>query len=272
MASTKCPFCDNPIVLKGQLSGDLKPDYVLPFKLDKKAAKSAFEKHLMGKKLLPKEFKDKNKIDEIKGLYVPFWLFDTELDASVLYNGENKSSWRSGDYIYTKTDYYDILREGSIAFENIPVDGSSKMPDELMESLEPFDFSQAVPFNAGYLAGYAADRYDVDANSSINNINHRVRTSAEVAFRKTVNGFGYVGVDQSYIQLKNSKVKYALYPVWIMNVTWNNEKYTFAMNGQSGKFVGDLPVDPKAKKALFFKWFGTFSAIGAVITAVMSFL
>ncbi len=31
-------------------------------------------------------------------------------------------------------------------FQHIPVDGSSKMPDDLMESIEPFDFSEAVDF------------------------------------------------------------------------------------------------------------------------------
>lgn len=272
MASTKCPFCDNPIVMTGQLSGDLRPDYVLPFKLDKKAAKSAFESHLLNKKLLPKEFRDRNKIDEIKGIYVPFWLFDTELDASIIYNAEHVQKWRSGDYEYKKTDYYDALREGRVAFDNIPVDGSSKMPDDLMESLEPFHFSEAVPFNPGYLAGYAADRYDVDAQSSIENINHRVRTSAEQAFRKTVLGYSYVGVKQSFIQLRNNAVKYVLYPVWLLNVTWNGQKYTFAMNGQTGKFVGNLPLDKKAKRAMFFKWTGIFAGIGAVAAALLMIL
>lgn len=272
MASTKCPFCDNPIVMTGQISGDLKPDYVLPFKLDKKDAKSAFEKHLLDKKLLPKEFRDKNKIDEIKGIYVPFWLFDTELDTAIVYNAENVKKWRSGDYVYTKTDYFDVLREGSIAFENIPVDGSSKMPDDLMESLEPFDFKEAVPFNPGYLAGYAADRYDVDAQSSIGNINTRVRQSAENAFKKTVSGYSYVAVKQSFVQLKNNTVKYALYPVWFLNVTWNGEKYTFAMNGQTGKFVGNLPIDKKAKRSMFMKWTGIFAVIGAIATAIAMIL
>lgn len=272
MASTKCPFCNNPIVMVGQFSGDLKPDYILPFKVDKAAAKSAFEKHLLGKKLLPKEFRDRNRINEIKGIYVPFWLFDTELDASIIYRAEDIKHWKTGDYEYTKTDYYDVVREGELAFENIPVDGSSKMPDELMESLEPFDFSEAVPFNPGYLAGYAADRYDVDAESSIEHINQRVRTSAENAFAKTVERFEHVTVKDSFIQLNNNTVKYALYPVWLLNVTWNDKKYTFAMNGQSGKFVGDLPIDKKAKRALLFKWFGIFAAVSAALSGLIAIL
>ena len=84
-AATACPFCGNPVVMMGQFSGALKPDLVIPFKLDKKAAKAGLMKHLTGKRLLPKIFKDQNHIDEIKGVYVPFWLFDTDVDAQVRY-------------------------------------------------------------------------------------------------------------------------------------------------------------------------------------------
>ena len=70
-AASKCPYCDNPVVMSGSFSGALKPDYVIPFKFDKNAAKAALNKHLEGRKLLPKVFKDQNHIDEIKGVYVP---------------------------------------------------------------------------------------------------------------------------------------------------------------------------------------------------------
>ena len=63
-AASKCPYCDNPVVMSGNFSGDLKPDYVIPFKFDKEAAKKALNKHLEGRKLLPKVFKDQNHIDE----------------------------------------------------------------------------------------------------------------------------------------------------------------------------------------------------------------
>ena len=82
-AATACPFCGNPVVMMGQFVGALRPDYVIPFKLDKKAAKAALMKHYGSKRLLPKVFKDQNHIDEVKGVYVPFWLFDTDVDAQV---------------------------------------------------------------------------------------------------------------------------------------------------------------------------------------------
>ena len=250
LAATACPFCGNPVVMMGQFSGALKPDLVIPFKLDKKAAKAGLMKHLSGKWLLPKIFKDQNHIDEIKGIYVPFWLFDTEVDAQIRYRATRVRTWSDGDYDYTETGYYMAHRGGSICFEHVPVDGSSKMADDLMESIEPYEFSEAVDFRTAYLAGYLADKYDVTAEESVDRANKRVKLSTEDAFAGTVQGYTSVTTENSSVQFHGGKARYALYPVWLLNTTWNGNKYTFAMNGQTGKFVGDLPVD----KAAAMRW------------------
>ena len=92
-AATSCPFCDNPVILNGRLSGTLKPDLVIPFQLDKNAAKAALKKHFEGKKLLPDIFKTDSKLDEIKGVYVPFWLFDCDADANIRYRMTKIRTW-----------------------------------------------------------------------------------------------------------------------------------------------------------------------------------
>lgn len=259
MAATSCPFCSNPVVITGKLSGSLKPDFIIPFKLDKKAAKAAFMNHLSKKRLLPKIFKDQNHIDEIKGLYVPFWLFDADADADIRYKATRVRVWSDRNYNYTETSFYSVLRSGSLAFDSVPVDGSTKMPDDLMESLEPYDMSEAVDFQTAYLAGYLADKYDVSAEDSVSRANERVRESTLNAFANTVHGFSNVTPESSSIRLSNGKAKYALYPVWLLNTTWNGNTYTFAMNGQTGKFVGDLPID----KGAYGRWFALIAGIGA---------
>ena len=259
-AATACPFCGNPVVMMGQLSGELKPDFVIPFKLDKKAAKAGLQKHLTGKRLLPKIIKDQNHIDEIKGIYVPFWLFDTEADAQVRYRATKVRTWSDSDYDYTETSHFLVRRGGSIAFENVPVDGSSKMADDLMKSIEPYNFADAVDFQTAYLAGYFADKYDVTAEQSVERANERVKRSTEEAFASTVQGYATVTTESSNIELHGGKAKYALYPVWLLNTTWNGNKYTFAMNGQTGKFVGDLPVDKAAAR----KWTLGLTAVCSV--------
>ena len=125
-AATDCPYCGNHVVMANQFSGSLRPDYVIPFKLDKEAAKEALKKHLCGKRLLPKVFKNENHIDEIKGIYVPFWLFDADADAHIRYRATRIRSWSDTNYNYTETSFYTLERGGNIAFDNIPVDGSLK--------------------------------------------------------------------------------------------------------------------------------------------------
>ncbi len=261
MAATSCPFCGNPVVMMEQFSGMLRPDYVIPFKLNKEAAKAGLAKHLSGKRLLPKVFKDQNHIDEIKGVYVPFWLFDTDAAARVRYRATNVRVWSDSDYNYTETSHYLVHRGGSVGFEHVPVDGSSKMADDLMESIEPYDFSDAVDFQTAYLAGYFADKYDVTAEESVNRANERVKRSTEEVFASTVQGYSSVVTENSSIQLHGGNAKYALYPVWLLNTTWNGNKYTFAMNGQTGKFVGNLPVDKAAARKWTLGLFALFSAV-----------
>ena len=147
----------------------------------------------------------------------------------------------------------------------MPVDGSTKMDDALMESIEPYDFTGAVDFQTAYLAGFLADKYDVDSEQSIERANERIKKSTENAFASTVQGYSTVIPESTSIRLQNGKANYALYPVWLLNTTWNGKRYTFAMNGQTGKFVGDLPLD----KGAYTKWlFGLTSLIGAAVFAV----
>ncbi len=260
LAATACPFCDSPVVMKSQFKGELKPDFVIPFKLDKNAAKEALRRHCEGKKLLPKIFKDQNHIDEIKGVYVPVWLFDTKANAKIRYKATKSRIWEDSDYVYTQTSHYSVFRSGNLAFERVPVDGSTKMDDALMESIEPFDFKDAVDFQTAYLSGYLADKYDVSSEESIARANERIKISTSDTFMSTVDGYDTVLPDASMIELEDGAAKYALYPVWVLNTSWNGKKYTFAMNGQTGKFVGDLPLDKGAYK----RWlFGIAGAVGA---------
>ena len=263
--ATACPYCGNPVVLSGHFAGSLKPDLVIPFRVDKKAAIAALNNHYKGKRLLPKVFKDQNHIEEVKGLYVPVWLFDADADAQVEYEATKVRTWSDSDYDYTETSHYAVLRGGTLGFADVPVDGSTKMDDTLMESIEPFDISGAVPFQAAYLPGYLADKYDVDADASIGRANERIKQSTEDAFRSTVIGYTSVTTVDSNVRLENGRARYALLPVWILNTQWNGRKFTFAINGQTGKIAGDLPMD----KGAFWKYLlGVTGAVTALAFAI----
>lgn len=266
--ATSCPYCDNPVVMTGQFAGALKPDLVIPFKKDKKAAIAGLKKHYEGKRLLPSVFKNENHIKEVKGVYVPFWLFDADVQANVQYKATRTRSWSDSSYRYTETSHFAVNRAGYVAFDGVPVDGSTKMPDDLMESIEPFNLNEAVDFQTAYLAGYLADKYDVSSDESILRANQRIKSSTENAFMSTVNGYDSVVAEFSQVNMQNGRARYALYPVWILNTEWRGKKYTFAMNGQTGKVVGDLPMD----KGKYKKWLWGMAAIGTAVAFAAQYI
>ena len=266
--ATSCPYCGNPVILTERFRGTLRPDMVIPFKLDKKAAKEAYYKHIKGRPLLPKVFRRENHIDEIKGIYVPFWLFDADVAADARYKATKVRVWSDSDYDYTETSYYSVDRSGNMSFVSVPVDGSSRMPDDLMESIEPYKVADAVEFQTAYLYGYLADKYDVDAQQSTDRARERMKESAQDVLRDTVKGYASVIPENTNVRISGGDAKYALYPVWILNTTWRGKKYIFAMNGQTGRMTGDLPVDNGA----YTRWLLGLTAVFSIAAYLVALL
>jgi len=264
-AATSCVYCGNPTVVPSQLSGGLKPDLIIPFKHTKEDAVNALKKHYSGKLLLPSEFKKANHIEEVKGVYVPFWLFDCSATGHAKYTATRKRFYTQGKYDVTETSHFIVSRDGSLQFTKIPVDGSTKMPDAHMDAIEPYDYSELIPFSTSYLPGYFADKYDVDSKKSSERANSRVNNSVKDALMETVVGYTTVVPAGCSIDIRQGSVKYALLPVWLLSTKWNGKNYLFAMNGQTGKFIGDLPVSWKK----FWMWFAGIWAGVCGITALI---
>ncbi len=242
-SATVCPFCGNSIILKGRMNGSLMPDRVIPFKKTKEQALEALERHCR-KRFVTKGFIESNRLDEIKGVYVPYWVYSADLDADMTYTAVKERTILIGkneDLVERK--YYRVRRSGSISFDHVPADASCSMPDDLMESLEPFDNGGSVDFKTSYLSGYLANRYDVPQEDVKPIIERRMTTSADNLFKKTVQGYNDVYLSSSDIRPAASSVDYYLYPVWLFNLSWEEKRYVFAMNGQTGKVAGNLPLD-----------------------------
>ena len=270
LGATSCPFCGNPVLMPSKFSGSLKPDLVLPFKTTKEQAVAALQKHYMNKKLLPAVFKDKNRLEEVKGVYVPFWLFDAEADVSIEFEGKQNKSWSDQAFDHEETSHYRIIREGSLVFDKVPVDGSEDVDDALMESIEPFDFSEAVDFRTAYLAGYFANKYDVGLEDCQGRADERMKNSASAEFEATVIGYDELDMSHSRIDVKKGEAAYALLPVWLLSTKWDGQTYTFAMNGQTGKFVGDLPLDKGMSRKYFWGIFGGMAAVLTVLAQIIA--
>ncbi|MDR0321806.1 MAG: hypothetical protein LBI28_09905 [Treponema sp.] len=260
-----CPCCGNAQIVSKRIIGMLKPNYVIPFQLDKTAAKEALKTFYQGKRLLPDFFKEDNHINSIQGLYVPFWLFDAKAMAHIRYKATKIKSWSDKNYHYTKTDHYSIIRDGSLGFEKIPVDGSEKMDDDYMDAIEPFDYSQIKDFESAYLSGYSAEKYDVDAEQSKGRAAKRIKSSVETEFASSVSGYSSVYCESSNINVKDGNVSYSLFPVWILNTKYRKENYVFMMNAQSGRLVGKLPCDPAKSWKYRLLFTGIFGMVFTLI-------
>ncbi len=262
-AATSCPYCGNHAIVPGQFAGALKPDLVLPFQLEKDAAVKALKRHYQGKAFLPKSFKDENHVQEIKGVYVPFWLFDGMAQAAAEYNATQVSVHQEGDYEVTTTRHFQIRRSGDVSFEKVPVDASKRMPDDLMDSIEPYDYKDLRPFTTACLPGFLADRYDVSVQDCSARADERCRNSALAMLRDTVQGYDTCVPTSENVRLHRGRVRYALMPVWLLSTQWKGKNFLFAMNGQTGKLVGDLPMSWK-------KFWITFGAIAVGLSAVIT--
>ena len=262
-AATFCPYCGNPTILPARLSGGLKPEAVIPFKTGKEDAKNAFLNLCKGKPLLPGFFTKEQQLEKITGIYVPFWLCDCSAGLDGSYKATRLHSWSDSKYHYTRTDHYLLTRQAQSAYASIPMDGSSKMDDTFMESIEPYDYTQLVDFDMAYLSGYLADKYDVDAKSGEPRIRERVENALSDQVAASMLGYATVIPASRKLQIQHGRAKYVLLPVWLLNTSYRGKTYTFAMNGQTGKMTGQLPICPKRTA-------GWFVGLWAAATAVVS--
>lgn len=267
-AATTCSFCGAPMILGDRLSGSLAPTKVIPFTISKTEAQETFKKWCKRGLLTPKGFMSAERIKNITGIYVPFWLYDVngrgEADATCT----RVRTYESGDYIYTETKYYDVYRKVDLNYDKIPVDASAKMNDNLMDKLEPFHYDNLKQFNTPYLAGYIAEKYNYTDKELFPRVKERAESYVNSFIDSTINGYSSTTYNNKYIDIKQRRAEYALLPIWMICYDYKQSEHMFAMNGQTGKIVGKPPLS-KGKIAL---WFGGISGVLFIILKVISLL
>ncbi len=241
-AVTTCPYCNNPTVIAAQFVAK-KPKYVLPFEITKQQAIDALDAFYKDKPFLPPQFRDRNHIEEIKGVYVPFWLYDAIVEADAHYQCQSVQQFHRGDDIITETSHFQVVRKGTLEFNHVPSDASTQMPDEYMDAIEPFQYEKLREFSSSYMAGYMADSYDVSATENQARVDERMRNTAVAKLRETVLGYSSVVPLREDIYRIQGKAEYAFLPVWMLSTKFKDKNYLFAVNGQTGKVIGDLPAD-----------------------------
>lgn len=256
-AATFCFYCHNPIVLQGQLDGTYEPDYVLPFAIEKERAKEIFLDWLKKKKFVPSDFYGPEQIEKLTGVYFPYWLYSCQVDGRLDAEGIRLRTWRTGSMQYTETQKYDISRSGQMKVDNVTRNALKKADKQLAEGVMPFDMKQIKPFSMAFLAGFLAEKRDMEKQEFTQEVETEVEAFAADSLKSSIGGYSSVNVRSQTTRLLDSRWDYALLPVWTL--TYKDKKngkiYYFACNGQTGKICGKLPVDSKKLWIFFLEMF-----------------
>lgn len=243
-AATFCYYCHNPVVLQGKLSGDYLPDKVIPFTIDHKAATDRFLEWVGKKWFVPPAFFCKKQIEKLSGVYLPHWVTDVDAVGQLDTSATIVRVWRSGDTEHTETKHYQIRRAGTLHFEDIETVALQKAEKKLIEGVSPFDGTAMKPFSIGYLSGFLAEKRDIDKEAVQPEVTGDVNRYTDALLTDTISGYTTVMPATPSVTITDSHWDYVMMPVWMLTYRGRDKKtYVFAMNGQTGKIYGELPLD-----------------------------
>lgn len=246
-----CCYCHNPIVCDGRLSGQLKPQLIVPFAYDKTEAENRFLKFAKSKWFVPRDFFSKKQVERIQGIYYPFWLADVDVDASSSANAEKVRTWKVGKNLYTETSHYRLFRSGKIHFEDVTTGAFDKGSKAMLEGILPYPAESLKEFSMAYLSGYLAKKRTVENDDVLSEVKSCINEYSDELLRETMTGYTAVHKQGSNVKMDKILWDYALLPLWLLTYNKNGKTYTYAMNGHTGKVYGELPISNKKLFLLF---------------------
>lgn len=241
-AATTCFYCDSPVVLGSRLSGDFNPDRVVPFELSRDKAVDRFLTMCSKKWFLPKGFTSKKQVDKLTGVYFPYWYADEQKTAHLTATGKKIRVWRSGNKEYTETQIFHVVRGGNVIINNVFERALKSESRDMLQSVHPYDLSKAQPFAMSYLSGFQAEKRDIEKAEVEPVIEQKMHDYAEQVLKNTMEGYDIIETESFNERTDLAAYTYDLLPVWMVTYKFNGEIIPFAINGQTGKAYGQLPV------------------------------
>lgn len=271
-SATQCPYCSNYLIFDSRVSGKYQPKKLIPFQLGKETCKERLREKFKKKVFAPTDFLSEVRLNSMEGTYVPFWMYDYDINADYQGEATRSRSWTSGDTRYTETSYYDVRRNADIDFRDIPVDASVMMPDDVMDLMEPYDYHQLEDFQAKYMSGFVSEKYNMEAELVEGRAREKMKEDTEQIMKGQVTGYESVRRIRNDITVNRAEHNYNLLPVWKYMYEYKGTVYPFYVNGQSGKIVGTVPISKAKVAAYSLTLWGCLSAICALGTLIMNFI
>lgn len=260
--STFCYYCHNPVIISDRLLGSFQPKKMIPFTIDKEKAKETFLNWVSKKRFVPREFYSSSQLEKISGIYLPYWWPDYKVNVDYKGEGNIVKVWKEGDREYTETNKYNIARKGNIQINNVEELAFTKIDNDLLNGIAPYNGSEAMKFSMPYLSGFFAEQYDISEEEIAPKIEEQVQRYTKSLISDTISEFKNINETNNNIEILSKEMNYTLLPAWILTYQYEGKTYVFAVNGQTGKSFGELPIN---NKKLFGVSAGVFAFISIAI-------
>ncbi len=244
-SATRCAYCDSWLIFNERVEGQYAPGRIIPFQLGKETCKKSIREKFQKCIFAPVDFLSEVRLNSMEGIYVPYWFYGYDVHCVFQGEGTKRRTWISGDMEYTETSFYAVYRDMDICFRDIPVDASEAMPDDIMDLVAPFNYSQFQPFKPEYMSGFCSEKYNMASNVVEGRAKRLMEDDVGKLMRESYAGYGSVRTVHQDIQPRNAEASYGLLPVWKYIYHYQDKEYPFYVNGQTGKIVGTAPISPK---------------------------
>jgi len=248
--SSKCPYCSQYIIYDDRIKGEYEPSKILPFKVGKEQAKSMIRQEYQKRMYAPGSFLSEANLEKMEGIYVPYWLYNYNVNVDFRGQGYRERVAMGDKMDSVVGSYYRIYRNFDASFRRVPVDASLKMPNRIMDELEPYDYTQFETFDPKYMSGYLGEIYNFDETVNESRALAKMKRDAEGLLNKSLSNFKTLVTIDKKMDVEKKGTEYVLLPVWKYLYTYKGKEYDYYINGQSGKVIGEPPFS-KGKVVLF---------------------
>jgi len=253
VTATICDFCgSNQVLQEQELRRLIRPESLVPFRIDKERANEAFRTWIGGLWFRPNDLKHRAKVADIGGVYVPYWTFDSEVDSDwtaqagyYYYVSESYTTVENGESVtktrqVRRTRWVPAWGSRSDSFDDVLVCASGGLPIELARNLETFDTQALVPYSSDYLAGFKAEEYSIELNDGWQDAVDQMASVQQGRCSSDV-----PGDTQRFLSVRNAyseqTFKHVLLPIWIASYRYGEDVHRFLVNGQTGEVTGTAP-------------------------------
>ena len=271
ITSASCPYCATPLIVEQATDESvIQPKSLLPFKLDKNGAVEEFKKWINKLWFAPNDLKKAVlNFDHFKGVYIPYWTFDTDTDTNYVgqrgehyYVTESYTTTEDGKSVsktrqVQKTRWYSVRGNVHKFFDDILTVATKSLPEKYIYKLEPWDLENLVPFDKSYLSGFIAEKYQVELSEGFEIAKNIADDEIRNLIRRDIGG------DEQRITTKNTsyndiKFKHLLLPVFVSAYKFKDKLFQFLINGRTGEVQGSRP----------YSWMKITMAVVAVLAVI----